>query len=266
MNIEYLKNEELLDYFQKGTAENLFSEFVIRTSPEKESLAIIHLNKIVAHAVCGLPFGIFAVSSYWLVSDHEKYILELLNFFLEKKMKISLNFHWKYSNIIMNNYKNIQVSKDLYFSLEKANFIKPVKTNNIIIPLDREILQKLSIMEDVAKRIGPFSDFLPSTPFWGIMANNTLVGITDAIVSNERYQTIQQVFVSKEHRNKGYGTQLVSYVSQKIFNYGKKPTYLVSENSPQSISLVSKLGFSVIEKFGYVDLSEIYKLNNCLIL
>ncbi|NLM17814.1 MAG: GNAT family N-acetyltransferase [Candidatus Riflebacteria bacterium] len=51
--------------------------------------------------------------------------------------------------------------------------------------------------------------------------------------------------VAAEHRNKGFGTFILNYVSNECLKDGFLPLYLVEKNNPQSLRIAEKCGFTI---------------------
>jgi GNAT superfamily N-acetyltransferase len=95
---------------------------------------------------------------------------------------------------------------------------------------------------------------------WVVESNDVLLGSVQ-FIQYDTYSYLDQLFIFPAHRNQGFGSDLVHYLSQK----GKKPIYLLCQSN--LVKYYTRLGFCSIPKndlpselqskfgyFGYIPL------------
>src|SRR5688572_26677341 len=80
---------------------------------------------------------------------------------------------------------------------------------------DPEVWPRFSVPEDVASVIGDPST-LPPHGLYGLVVAGTLVAIADTFVNVESVATIQQVYATRDARNRGYASCLVDLVGRRL--------------------------------------------------
>ena len=90
-------------------------------------------------------------------------------------------------------------------------------------------------------------------PFYGMIADNQVVALGEALVECERSAAIQQVYTVAAYRGQGLGSAMVSAISERLFGEGKMTVYWVAEDNHSSIRIVQKLGFEFAMSLGCLE-------------
>ena len=87
--------------------------------------------------------------------------------------------------------------------------------------------------------------------YFGIFKNGKLVAVTGERMKLDNYTEISAVVTHPEYTGKGYSSQLVAYVTNKVFDEGKIPFLHVSVNNDRAIGVYEKLGYKIRRKMSF---------------
>jgi GNAT superfamily N-acetyltransferase len=87
--------------------------------------------------------------------------------------------------------------------------------------------------------------------YYGIYKNDKLVAVTGERMKMDKYTEVSAVVTHHEHIGKGYAKQLVTFVSNKIFNENKIPFLHVADINTGAIRLYERLGFHTRRKISF---------------
>jgi GNAT superfamily N-acetyltransferase len=90
--------------------------------------------------------------------------------------------------------------------------------------------------------------------YYGIYKDNKLVAITGERMKMNKFTELSAIVTHPEHTGKGYAKQLITYVSNKVFNEDKIPYLHVADKNIGAVSLYSKLGFLTRRKISFWNL------------
>jgi len=102
---------------------------------------------------------------------------------------------------------------------------------------------------------GYFKDRTPDLgSYYGIYKDNKLVAVTGERMKMNKFTELSAIVTHPEHTGKGYAKQLITYVSNKVFNEDKIPYLHVADKNIGAVSLYSKLGFLTRRKISFWNL------------
>lgn len=92
--------------------------------------------------------------------------------------------------------------------------------------------------------------------YFGIYKNKKLVAIAGERMQTNSFTEISAVITHPNHTGNGYAKQLLTYISNKIFEKNKTPFLHVDQTNLGPISLYKKLGFITRRKLEFWKISR----------
>ena len=185
-----------------------------------------------------------------LFGEPNNEILERYN----PKGEISLSFDLKWLQLVKDYFSHFKVmdksaenqdmNKFLCMELAESNFIS------------KDTCESQKISENTAELLSFKQRMLYSNSDGGgviITKNGKIIAVAFAphIIKNERFSfaIIRGVWVSKEHRNKGYGYDVSTKICQELFLKNiDKITLWVEETNIPAVKIYEKMGFKTMDK------------------
>ena len=91
--------------------------------------------------------------------------------------------------------------------------------------------------------------------YYGIFNNNKLVAVTGKRISMNSFTEVSAVVTHPNYTGRGFAKQLVSFVTNNIFEENKIPILHVAETNVGAINLYEKLGYTTRRKISFWNLS-----------
>ncbi len=119
-------------------------------------------------------------------------------------------------------------------------------------------LESLKLSSDFNGEIGQLEierekNFLKERETYGFVDNGMLISRGSIMSQASGYSGVGGFITNPNFRNMGYGTDMVSYISQKVLERGNLPFLTVRSDNRTALSLYSKIGFSKIGKVIFID-------------
>lgn len=92
--------------------------------------------------------------------------------------------------------------------------------------------------------------------YFGIVKAGKLIAVTGERMKMNRYTELSAVVTHPEHLGKGYARQLVSFVTNKIFDENKTPFLHVAATNTGAIKLYEKLGYQTKQEMMFYHYSK----------
>ena len=91
--------------------------------------------------------------------------------------------------------------------------------------------------------------------YYGIFNDNKLVAVSGKRISMNSFTEVSAVVTHPNYTGKGFAKQLVSFVTNNIFEENKIPILHVAETNINAINLYEKLGYYTRRKISFWNLS-----------
>ena len=90
--------------------------------------------------------------------------------------------------------------------------------------------------------------------YYGIYMDGNLIAAAGERMKMNEFTELSAIVTHLEHTGKGYATQLIAYLTDKIFSEGKTPYLHVANTNLNAIKLYEKLGFTIRRKISFWNL------------
>lgn len=249
----YVSHKIIEHYLRAYELITVFPLYVCKERPNEASPAVINDSIIEGAIVSGKDFKIWHVSSYWLFANSPSVASGLLNHIKERHGEnVSLNFPLQHFDIVSQMFPNRKITVDHFYILIPSHFHK-FENNFKIIHLTTENMNQLAIGNELISMLGSFEDFQDEKPFYGIVQNDQLVSIGEALVDIGTSAVIQQLYTLEAYRDKGFAKALVSWMSENLLKHNKVPIYSVAEDNSVSIRVAKSIGYELLIRVGCME-------------
>jgi GNAT superfamily N-acetyltransferase len=248
-----ITNLEMIPYLAARGLFSLFPLYVCQQRPEAVSHYVLTDAEIQGCLVTGKYCGIDWIHSHWLIANDKLAMLSLLKHLRDSEGEdVGLNFPLEFHDEVQSVFPDKTITVDHLYALIPSRFHARNATHPIRL-ITEELLSQVIIPQEMTRLIG--SDHKPynGIPFFGIVIDNQLVSIGEAICDTGTYAAIQQVYTVATHRGLGLGSMVVSSIAADLIGQKKTPVYWVAEDNDSSIRLVQKLGFDLVTRLGCVE-------------
>ena len=253
MEIQILENRKLIPHLIKEGVFSLFPLYVCQQKPNCLSPCIIANSQIRGCLVTGSDCGLSWIHPYWLLADNEEAARRLLEYLKERKGNHgSLNYSLEYDKVVQGVLPEAETTVDHLYILKPTRF-QEIHTKFPIELITEELLRQVAIPDEMRRLIGSNYEMYNGIPFYGIVINNQLVTIAEAMCDTGSHAAIQQVYTAVDHRGQGLGKMIVSKIAADLLHQRKTPVYWVAESNLASIRLVEGLGFELTDRLGCLD-------------
>ena len=253
MELKRIPHKEIFNYLRGNDIVNLFPLYVCQQKPDATSPVVVFDSRIVGTVISGKECGIQHISTFWLVANTRDVASLLLNHVKHQHgTEISLNFPIQYYDLAHQTFPTRTITIDHLYVLIPSKFQKHESPYPISL-LAPTLLKQVMIPEELNSLIGDPNDLEEVMPFYGMIQENQIVAIAEASVDVGTCAAIQQVYTLKRYRGHGFGSFMVSAISEILIVQNKLPVYWVSEQNISSIRLAQKLGFELLIRLGCME-------------
>jgi len=95
--------------------------------------------------------------------------------------------------------------------------------------------------------------------YYGIYKDKNLIAVAGERMKMNNYTELSAIVTHPDYTGKGYAKQLISHVSNKIFNRSKIPYLHVASDNANAIRLYQKLGFVSRRKLSFWKMSRVLR-------
>lgn len=203
--------------------------------------------------VTGRDCGMDWIHSHWLMANDKPAALSLLKHLRNCEGEdICLNFPLEFHDEVQAVFPGKSITVDHLYVLIPSRFHE-CKATHPIRQVTQELLSQVIIPDEMKRLIGSDHTAFNGIPFFGIVIDNQLVAIGEAVCDTGTYAAIQQVYTVASHRGQELGSMIVSSIAARLVGQKKTPVYWVAEDNDSSIRLVQKLGFDLVTRLGCIE-------------
>jgi hypothetical protein len=253
VEIKSIANLEIAPYL---AARGLFSSFplyVCQQKPEAVSRCAVTDIGIQGCLVTGKYCGLDWIHSHWLIANDKPATRSLLRHLRDSEGEdICLSFPLEFYDEVQAVFPDKSITVDHLYALIPSRFHERKATHPIKL-ITEELLSQIIIPDEMTRLIGSDHKAYNGIPFFGIVIDNQLVSIGEAVCDTGTYAAIQQAYTVATHRGQGMGSMVVSSIAADLIVQKKTPVYWVAEDNDSSIRLVQKLGFELVTRLGCVE-------------
>ncbi len=253
MEIKNTKNQEIIPYLAASGASSLFPLYVCKRRPDVVSPCVITDAGIQGCMVTGRDCGLGWVHSQWLMANDKSAMLSLLKHLRDREGEdVCLNFPLEFHDEVQDIFPGKEITVDQLYILIPSKFHER-KASHPVKLITEELLGQITIPDEMTRLIGSDHKVYNGLPFYGIVIDNTLVTIGEAMCDDGKSAAIQQVYTVETHRGQGLGSIIVNSIAADLISRKRTPTYWVAEENDSSLHLVQKLGFDLVTRLGCVE-------------
>ena len=254
MTITEITNKELISYLSAAGIIAVFPLYVCQQKPNAKSFSASVDNGIQGCLVTGKYCGMEWVHSYWLAA-HTKAAARLL---LEKLREsegdgAAVTFPLEYCDEAAQVFPDKEVTVDNLYILNPSRF-KERQSEHSVSLVTEELLSRIIISDEMRDYIGINHKSYNGIPYFGIIIDNRIVSIGEALCDTGDFAAIQQVYTANAHRGKGLAGITVSHIAKSLIDRTRTPLYWVSEDNVSSVRLAQSLGFELAMRLGCIDI------------
>lgn len=253
VEIRSITNLEITSYLTARGVFSLFPLYVCQQRPEAVSHCAFTDIDIQGCLVTGKYCGLGWIHSHWLIANDKPATLSLLKHLRDSEGEdICLNFPLEFHDEVQVVFPDKGITVDHLYALIPSRFHERKATHPVKL-ITEELLSQITIPGEMTRLIGSDHKAYNGIPFFGIVIDNQLVSIGEAVCDTGTYAAIQQVYTVASHRGQGLGSMVVSSIAADLIGQKKTPIYWVAEDNDSSIRLVHKLGFELVARLGCVE-------------
>jgi GNAT superfamily N-acetyltransferase len=247
------ENSHFLEYLSTTGLAGVFARWVVQEKPNAHSIGAFLGNDLVGAAIPGPSIGLPQASSCWVFTERSDVFTSLFGELLEDRVG-PVNFPLRHLESVPT---GLEVTIDNYYAISSPGAKAWIDTAEVEW-LSPKRLRRVTIPDEMDYLIGCIDEIPDDFPYCGIVRDNTVVALAEAVVRDSEVATIQQVFTIAACRGQGLGRAVVEFLARTLIDQRITPTYLASADNEESNALARTVGFELESRWGfaYLDAEE----------